>query len=96
MKIVYSLTRMSPGMFQGTNFEADGCGEPEDDHTLHGVAHTQASLLLAFWAVKEETRLVACSDTHTVVWFLLQWKMLLWTNKQEYQRRLETARKSVL
>ena len=83
-------------MFQGTNFEADGCGEPEDDHTLHGVAHTQASLLLAFWAVKEETRLVACSDTHTVVWFLLQWKMLLWTNKQEYQRRLETARKSVL
>ena len=66
MKIAYSLTRMSPGMSEGPNFEADGCGEPEDDHTLHGVAHTQASYLLAFWAVKEETRLVVFSDTRRV------------------------------
>ena len=66
MKIVYSRTGMSPGMSEGTNFEADGCGEPEDDHTLHGVAHTKASPLRAFWAVKEETRLVVFSDTRRV------------------------------
>ena len=54
-------------MYHDLDVVADGCGEPEDDHTLHGVAHTQASLLLALRAIKEETGLVACWDTHTVV-----------------------------